>query len=321
MSSDRRSPDSPFLDFVNLRRLLAGGLLVALIALPLYVLVLRDDTSDIQAGALLDTPPVDGRNLPVGVQEGHLAPDFVLASATGGTYRLSELRGRPVLIKFWATWCGSCLAELPEVKALQAQIGVENLTVLAVNAGESRNRALEFVNHLGAPFAWALDPSMAVTDAYGVFGLPLSVFIDSAGVVQAVYHGHATGSIMQQLVQAAIDAEPPGELPFTLRMVNPIPRERVLAVSRRGSDRLEIEGRTLRCDASYCAEPALASLRALDGVRQVELKASRGEPVLTVRFDARVVNEDRVLAALTAALEANGDPVYRGPLEVRRSGS
>jgi hypothetical protein len=94
--------------------------------------------------------------------------------------------------------------------------------VLAINAGETRADALEFIDFLRAPFVYGLDTGMRVTDAYGVYGLPLSVFIDSSGVVQAVYRGHASAALLERFVVAAIGAHPPGEVPAVLRIISTI---------------------------------------------------------------------------------------------------
>jgi thiol-disulfide isomerase/thioredoxin len=303
--------------YISLPRLAGGSLAVALLLLPLYVLVLRPADPDLPRARLLETPPAPGRDLQVAVREGSLAPDFLISSPTGQQFRLSDLRGRAVLINFWASWCGSCLAEMPDIKAVQAELGTEMLSVVAINAGESRQEALRFIDFLDAPFAWAMDPNLAVTDAYGVYGLPLSVFVDAAGVIQALYHGHASREILDRFARAAVNAEPAGEPPFALRFITTIPRERVLFVRREGEGRLVFESRTLRCDASYCAEAAIEPLRSLPGVTQVELRSDEDQPVLNVRFDGRLTDETRVIEVLASALDAHPDPVYRQPLEVR----
>ncbi len=103
--------------------------------------------------------------------------------------------------------------------------------MLAVNAGESRPDAEEFIDFLDAPFVYAMDPGLVLSDAYGVYGLPLSVFLDANGVVRGVYRGHANPEVLDTYVTAAIDAEPPGEVPVVLRIVSTIYRPNVLVVS------------------------------------------------------------------------------------------
>jgi cytochrome c biogenesis protein CcmG, thiol:disulfide interchange protein DsbE len=304
--------------YISLARLGGGALVVVFLLAPLYLFVLRPDDDDLATGRMVETPIPPERAITLGLKVGDLAPDFIVPSTSGGEYRLSDLRGRAVMINFWAAWCVSCLSELPEIKSVQAQFGVDTVTVLAVNVGESRARALEYVNFLQAPFAWALDRDLTVTDAYGVVGLPLSLFIDSSGVIQAVYRGHASRELLEQFVEAAVRAEPAGPVPPILRIISTIPRERVLKVSSRGSEVVSIASKTLRCDVTYCAEPALLSLQKLDGIKAADLKTRDGEPVLTVRFDGRRVTEAQIIDTLAAALEANTDPLYDGPLEIRR---
>src|SRR5512134_3272993 len=104
--------------FLDARRLL---LVLPLLAALLAGAYLRtkgtNDGDSITTSRLLPTSGRDsGRD--VGLGPGELAPDFEISIAEGQRLRLSDLRGRPVLINFWATWCGSCLTEMPEIKAL-----------------------------------------------------------------------------------------------------------------------------------------------------------------------------------------------------------
>jgi thiol-disulfide isomerase/thioredoxin len=301
---------------LDLRRLLLALPVIAALGAALYVFVLRtDDGAGIEAVRLLDTPATAGRA--VGVDAGKLAPDFEISSPDGRRVRLSELRGRAVLVNFWATWCGSCLSEMPSIKALQEERGLDAFSVLAVNAGETRAEALEFIDFLDAPFIYGLDSELVLSDAYGVYGLPLSIFIDAEGVVQAVYRGHAEQARLAAYVDAAIGARPPGELPPALRTISTIPRERSLTVEARGSDRVVFSSRSLRCDASYCADPAIEGLRRLAGIASVDTETGGVAPSLSVRFDPKATPQQQVVDHLVAALSALPDPVYEGALEVR----
>ena len=127
-------------------------------------------------------------NLSIGPQVGKLAPNFRLAKATGGTLALSDLRGKPVLLNFWATWCGPCLIEMPELQSVHERLG-DKLTVLAANLGESSTRAQDYFDELGLTFTTVLDRDEEVYGGYRGFGLPTSVFIDAEGIVRAVKIG------------------------------------------------------------------------------------------------------------------------------------
>src|SRR5688500_1083521 len=247
-------------------RLLAGAVVLAAMLVPAYFLVIRDEAEPgIERAEMLETVASGS----VGLDVGQYAPDFAISTPEGERVRLSDLRGRPAVVNFWATWCGSCLTEMPDLKALQEERGVDSVTILAINAGETRAQANEFIDFLDAPFVFALDPDLVVSDAYGVYGLPLSVFLDSEGVVRGVYRGHAQPEILETLVKAAFDAAPPGDLPVVLRTVSHIPRDRVLTVFDDESG-LRFEGRSLRCDVSYCAKDvARDALRAVAGVLEV----------------------------------------------------
>ena len=304
--------------FFSLRRLLAGVLAVTLIALPVYFLVLAPNRDrNIAPARLVDTPELAARRLDVGVDEGKLAPDFEISTSDGKRLRLSELRGRPVVMNFWAQWCTSCLSEMPEIKALQAERGVDTVTVLAVNAGETPDEAQEFIDFLEAPFVYGLDTDLTIADAYGVYGLPLSVFIDSEGVIQGVYTGYANRTVLTTLTDAAIAAKPPGPLPTVLRVVTNIERQRTLDVfslgfTNFGEQRLRIESPGLRCDPSYCATSAVEAGLRIPGLGITALAAGSIELTHSGSLSA----ED-IAARLVSLLDTLQDPVYLGDFIVR----
>lgn len=296
-------------------RLVAGLVAVGLLAFPLYFLLL-DPARDggLEPAVLLTTPPLGGRSVGVGVAEGKLAPDFEISTPDGTRVRLSELRGRPVVMNFWARWCTSCLSEMPELQSLQAERGTDTFTVLAVNAGETPDQAQEFIDFLKAPFVYGLDLDLTVSDSYGVFGLPLSVFIDSEGVVQGVYNGHASRAILTQLADAAIDARPAGPIPPVLRLISTIYRERTLDVKTIAAGQLRFESRSLRCDISYCADSTLEALRQNAGIRSV---TRLHDTAVAVEFDVEQYRAEQLIEAVVELLNRSDDPVYKSELVVR----
>lgn len=109
-----------------------------------------------------------------------LAPDFTLATLDGGTLTLSSLRGRWVLVNFWATWCAPCRQEMPYLAAL-AEAHRDTLTVLAVNMREERAEVAAFTAGLGIDLPILLDPDDSTLLAYGVRGLPMSFLVAPDG--------------------------------------------------------------------------------------------------------------------------------------------
>jgi hypothetical protein len=207
---------------------------------------------------------------------------------------------------------------MPLIQAVQEERGLDTLTVLAINTGETRSRALEFIDFIQAPFTWALDFDLTVTDAYGVRGLPYTAYIDAQGVVRAVYAGAAERERLDAYVDAAFKGSEPPLLANRLRMISNIPRERVLLIETGVPGRIVFTSRSLRCDASYCADPATDSVRQLAGVQSVQSAVSSdGLPSLDLRFDPAVIGQAAVVDTLVAILEGLLDPVYETPLEVK----
>lgn len=118
---------------------------------------------------------------------GFTAPDFELMDLTGKPVRLSELRGTPVMINFWATWCNPCRIEMPLIQTAAEQN--TNLIILAVNADEPVRVVQPYVEKMGLTFPILLDPESKVEIMYLVQGLPTSFFLDKNGLIQAVQIG------------------------------------------------------------------------------------------------------------------------------------
>ncbi|HJW89300.1 MAG TPA: redoxin domain-containing protein [Anaerolineales bacterium] len=132
-----------------------------------------------------------GRNVPDSPSIGKAAPDFELQNLSGESVRLSELRGRVVIINFWATWCGPCRLEMPAIQARYDRHPAE-LEVLAVNFDEPQAAVQAFVNELGLTFTVLLDPGAQVQDLYRVRGYPTTYLVDPDGVVREVHIGLMT---------------------------------------------------------------------------------------------------------------------------------
>jgi len=111
-------------------------------------------------------------------------PDFALPTLSGAPIRLSDLRGKVVLLNFWATWCGSCRAEMPTIDALYRQYKDRGLEVLSVSLDTAPIAKIQaFVDKLGVSLRVGLDPSSSTARTFRVLVLPTAYLIDRAGNV------------------------------------------------------------------------------------------------------------------------------------------
>ncbi len=109
------------------------------------------------------------------------AADFTLQDMDGKTWRLSELRGRPVIVNFWATWCPPCREEMPSMQRAWEQLRTEGVMMLAVNVGESADTVFQFTANYPVDFPLLLDLDSAVLGQWPVRGLPATFVVDTQG--------------------------------------------------------------------------------------------------------------------------------------------
>ncbi len=143
--------------------------------------------------------PLDDRSPSIG----ELAPQFELRNVDGQVVRLSDFRGKVVWINFWATWCGPCRRELPDIARLAAEFSGDDLVVLAVNQEQSATVARDFWEELGIDLPILLDSSREVSDQYRLRGLPDNFFIDREGVLQSFRLGFLVEEQMRESLAAA----------------------------------------------------------------------------------------------------------------------
>ena len=117
-----------------------------------------DDISDLRLGMIdLHSP-----------NPGQLAPDFVLEDAQGNRVRLSDFRGTPVFLNFWATWCPFCIEEMPDMQLIQDQFG-DQLVVLGVNNGETASVGQPYAtDRVGVSYRLVYDPDERVVNGYNI---------------------------------------------------------------------------------------------------------------------------------------------------------
>ena len=121
---------------------------------------------------------------------GHPAPDFELASPDGEIYKLSDFKGQPVILNFWATWCGPCRAEFPEFQEAAVD-NADSLVIIGINntTADQADQVPGFLEEFGITFPIVLDETGETVKTYRIIGLPTTVFIDSNGIVNEVFTG------------------------------------------------------------------------------------------------------------------------------------
>lgn len=135
---------------------------------------------------------------------GKPAPTFALREVgTGRTVDIASLKGKPVVINFWATWCGPCWEEHPVLVA-NARMLQPNVQFLGVVFQDSEEKILNFLNQRGSSYPTVVDEKGKTAIAYGVGGVPETFFLDANGVIVAKYNGPMSTDALQENLQKVL---------------------------------------------------------------------------------------------------------------------
>jgi len=140
-----------------------------------------------------------------------MPPDFNGRTADGSDLSLASLKGKVVLLNFWATWCLECRPEMPAFERLHREFSAQGLAVVGINAREETSTIREYAKELGLTFPLISDPTGKINSAYGVIGLPTTFLIGRSGRAVALAVGPREWSAKpaRALIQALL-AEPAG---------------------------------------------------------------------------------------------------------------
>ncbi len=131
------------------------------------------------SGSETITPP------PAGVEVGRQAPDFVLSDRRGAPVALSDFRGKVVLVDFWASWCGPCLAKLPALRRLDSEYADRGFVLFGVSQDYTREKWAAFIDTADVPWSHVYDERGVAAVTFDVSAIPTTFLIDRAGVVLA----------------------------------------------------------------------------------------------------------------------------------------
>jgi thiol-disulfide isomerase/thioredoxin len=196
------------------RRALLRGIVCAPLAAMLVACGTREEAGPPLPSVSLDAfPETLGRGYPLGtlqgadnantgIRTGDIAPNFRLQLDDEQGLYLSDLKGRPILINFWATWCGPCRLEMPEI-VRSANMG-NDLLVIAVNVQEEPDPIAAFATdfHMSMPIVRDVDAK--IRDIYQVRGMPTTIFIDRDGKVAMYWEGVLTPSKLEEQLAAIL---------------------------------------------------------------------------------------------------------------------
>lgn len=133
------------------------------------------------------------------------APDFTMEDANGNTVKLSERFGTPIVLNFWASWCGPCKAEMPEFQEAYLEYG-DQVQFMMVNLTDGRSETVDsataFLAQQPYTFPVFFDSAQEATYAYGITGIPMTVFIRADGSVESM----EVGMLSAERLKAGIDA-------------------------------------------------------------------------------------------------------------------
>ncbi|WP_407271478.1 TlpA family protein disulfide reductase [Radiobacillus sp. PE A8.2] len=187
-----------------IKKIVASVLLITLVAFVVYSLTERfgdnSGTDETELVSSQEGTAITAPNSNDVLDKGTRAPDFTLSTIDGESVSLSDYRGKVVFLNFWATWCGPCKMEMPEMEEFH-QENDGNVEILAVNATQSEIQGVEevsnFLQAANVTFTNVLDPEATVIKAFNVVGLPTTYIIDKDGVIQEIMKGPMTLEYME----------------------------------------------------------------------------------------------------------------------------
>jgi peroxiredoxin len=141
----------------------------------------------------------------VGLKEGDLPPDFDLTTMSGDQVNLADLKGKKVILNFWASWCGPCKAEMPHMeKYYERNKEAANVEIIAVNMTNSERRGLkgveEFIDEYGLTFPIPLDKDGKVERMYEIVSIPTTFMLGTNGEIVHKFVGPMDEKMMEELV-------------------------------------------------------------------------------------------------------------------------
>lgn len=146
---------------------------------------------------------LDMSSLTIGINKGNIAPEFELKTLDGESVKLSDFRGKKLIVNMWATWCPPCRAEMPDMQKFYDKYKDEDVAILSVNMTTSEKSVddiSKFLNEFEITFPVVLDEENKVAMTYQTFSLPTSYIIDSKSIIQQKVTGPMNYEMMDKMI-------------------------------------------------------------------------------------------------------------------------
>ncbi len=168
------------------------------------------------AYGLANKTPATGRSGETRI--GKLAPDFSMplltlddsAASDGGEFHLRDAIGSPLVINFWASWCPPCREESPGFERMWRMYADRGVQIIGVDIQDTESAARSYIEEFGLTFPNGRDIDGRITIDYGVIGLPVTFFVNSAGIIEGRWVGAVSEDKLQEWIEALIAGTKPG---------------------------------------------------------------------------------------------------------------
>lgn len=138
---------------------------------------------------------------------GREAPDFRVQMLDGEYFQLSDVRGQPVWISFWATWCPSCRAENPDIDEVYREKQDEGLVLITLSIGEDAGTVRDYMARTGFTFPVGLDRDTAIAASYRIVGVPTHFFVDRDGILRDWRIGGMSKKTMEKKLEEIMSSD------------------------------------------------------------------------------------------------------------------